>query len=201
VFCELITLTLPASAIQSALARLEPLVCGPRLLGCWYSVLGNEPRIFILNKSGSASDNEQVRGQAIANQGVFALGDLATGICVDTYSTLPCLPDIQTGSFGALYEIRSYELQPARALELAHKGWADVIDVRLGIAPITTVMHSADGQIPRLVHIYPYRDLAQRREIRDTAIATGYWPPKGGADRNQVMRTEIAVPASFSPIR
>ncbi len=90
--------------------------------------------------------------------------------------------------------------RPARS-NWRTKGWADVIDVRLGIAPITTVMHSVDGHIPRLVHIYPYRDLAQRREIRDTAIATGKWPPKGGADRNQVMRTEIAVPAGFSPIR
>ncbi len=200
-FCELITFTLPAAAVRPALARLETLAAGPRLLGCWHTVLGNEPRIFLLNRAERSADNEAARSDAVANAGLLELGDLATTICVDTYATLPCLPDIQTGAFGAFYEIRSYELQPARALELAHKGWADVIDVRLGIAPITTVMHSVGGQVPRLVHIYPYRDLAQRREIRDIAIATGKWPPKGGADRNQVMRTEIAVPAPFSPLR
>lgn len=200
-FCELTTLSIKAGAVKQALARLESLVTGPRLLGCWHTVLGNEPRIFILNRGEPSSDNEGMRQKAVANLGLFELGDLASTICVDTYATLPCLPDIKTGAFGAFYEIRTYELQPAKALELAHKGWADVIDVRLGFAPITTVMHSVDGLIPRLVHIYPYRDLAQRQQIRDAAIATGFWPPKGGADRNQVMRTEIAVPASFSPLR
>lgn len=198
-FCELTTLSIKAGAVKQALERLQSLVTGPHLLGCWYTVLGNEPRIFVLNRGEPSS--EGWRQKAVANLGLFELGDIASTISVDTYATLPCIPDIETGAFGALYEIRTYELQPAKALELAHKGWADVIDVRLRFAPISTVMHSVDGLIPRLVHIYPYRDLAQRQEIRDAAIATGSWPPKGGADRNQVMRTEIAVPASFSPLR
>ncbi len=198
-FCELTTLTIKAGAVKQALDRLQSLVAGPHLLGCWYTVLGNEPRIFVLNRGEPSS--EGLRHKAVANLGLFELGDIASTISVDTYATLPCIPDIETGAFGGLYEIRTYELQPAKALELAHKGWADVIDVRLEFAPISTVMHSVGGLIPRLVHIYPYRDLAQRQQIRDAAIATGFWPPKGGAERNQVMRTEIAIPASFSPLR
>jgi hypothetical protein len=200
VFCELTTLTAKAGDVKQVLACLESSVAGPRLLGCWHTVLGNQPRIFVLSRAERVADHEVLRAQAVGNLGLFGLDELITSISVDTYATLPCLPDIQTGAFGAFYEIRTYELQPTQALGLAHQGWADVIDVRLGLAPITTVMHSVDGLIPRLVHIYPYRDLAERQQIRDAAIATGFWPPKGGANRNQVMRTEIAVPASFSPI-
>lgn len=200
-YCELTTLTTRAGALEQTLEALRAQVEGPRLLGCWYSVMGNEPRVFVLRRAERELDHEAAREQAVSDSGVFALGGLVRKIELDTYSTLPCLPDIQTGEFGPYYEIRSYELQPAEALAAAHRGWAAVIDVRLGVAPITTVMHSVSGHIPRLVHIYPYRSLAQRAEIRETAIATGHWPPKGGAARNQVMRTEIALAASFSPLR
>ena len=42
--------------------------------------------------------------------------------------------------------------------------------------------------------------LAHRLEIRELAVATRQWPPKGGASRNQVMASEMVVPASFSPL-
>ena len=132
--------------------------------------------------------------------GAVAAGLLIESVSSDIYATLPCLPEVPTGKFGTIYEIRSYELHPGGALEAACRGWDEVIAVRLGLAPITAVMHSIGGVVPRLVHIYPYRSLAHRDEIRDAAVATGLWPPKGGSGRNRVMRCEIAVPAAFSPI-
>lgn len=199
-FCELITLSTRAGALRQTLTRLEPLVAGPALLGCWYTILGNVPRIFVLQQAQRAADLPALSQQARENLGIFQAGDLVGDISIDHYATLPCLPNITPGRFGAYYEIRSYELQPQHALQAALTGWASVIDTRLGLAPITTVMHSVNGLVPRLIHIYPYQSLAHRREIRDKAIASGQWPPKGGAQRNQVMRTEITVPASFSPL-
>lgn len=199
-FFELITYTPRPGLLALALQRLEPLVCGPALLGCWHTVMGNTPRIFVLRRSPDHSDHESERAMVVGNQGDMAVADVMQHVERDIYATLPCLPDIQTGAFGAVYEFRVYELQPDAALQAAYTGWADVIQVRLAMAPITTVMHSVGGLVPRLVHIYPYRDLAHRLEIREQAIATGLWPPKGGASRNQVMAAEMAVPARFSPL-
>jgi len=199
-FFELATLDLKPCALGTALERLEPLVCAPRLLGCWYSVLGHRSRIFVLMRQSEQTDHEQARRQAVANQGLMSIADVLEGITIDTWSTLPCLPDIATGAFGSIYEFRFYDLHPMSALEAAYKGWAAVIQSRLDLAPITTVMHSVSGRVPRLLHVYPYRDLQHRQEIRVQAIGTGLWPPKGGAARNQVMAAEIAVPAVFSPI-
>ena len=131
---------------------------------------------------------------------MLGVTDLVRTISFDIYATLPCLPDVATGAFGRVYEFRIYELQPHGALSAALAGWAEVIQTRLALAPITAVMHSVSGQVPRLVHIYPYRDLDHRLQIREQAIATGVWPPKGGSSRNQVMAAEMAVPAPFSPL-
>lgn len=198
-FVEWITYSLRPGASEAALAGLEA-AAGETLLGCWLSVLGGEPRIHALHRAGQSSDHEAARRAAMDNAGPLAIGHLCAGVSRDIFATLPCLPQIVPGAFGSIYEIRSYDLQAAEALALAREGWANVIDVRLAIAPITAVMHSVGGLVPRLVHIYPYRDLAHRAELRDLAIATGKWPPRGGADRNRVMATEIAVPARFSPL-
>ena len=199
-FCELITLTPRPGLLARALADLEALVSGPDLLGCWHTVMGHEPRIFVLRRCGAHSDHEAERRQTVHNTGLMAAADLMRRVDVDVYVTLPCLPDIAVGAFGSVYEFRIYELQPHAALEAAYQGWADVIQVRLNLGPITAVMHSVQGQVPRLVHIYPYRDLAHRLEIREQAIATGVWPRRGGASRNHVMAAEMAVPAAFSPL-
>jgi NIPSNAP len=199
-YCELITLTPRAGMLHEGIRRLESLVAGPELLGCFHTILGNHPRIFVLRRSPAQTEHEVLRAQSVQNTGVMALADLMKSVSFDIYHTLPCLPGIPTGRFGSLYEFRIYELQPMAALEAAHKGWADVIQVRLDLAPITAVMHSVTGQIPRLVHIYPYRDMQERLDIRERAIATGLWPPKGGSSRNQVMAAEMTVPAPYSPL-
>ena len=199
-FCQLTTLAVPAGNVAAALRALEPWVNTPDLLGCWTSILGAEPRIFVLSRAPDHTDHNLIKAQARQNTGLFEAAAQVHTLSVDIYATLPCLPDVTTGQFGRYYEIRSYELYPDEALKLALDGWSSVIHARLGLAPITAVMHSVTGLTPRLVHIYPYQSLAERREIRDKAIATGLWPPKGGAQRNQVMRTEIAIPAAFSPL-
>lgn len=199
-YCELVTIEPAPGQLSGLLEQLQPLVEGPALLGCWTSLLGNAPRIFVLRRTNAEVNHDAMRRAAIANEGLLSLAACARSISFDTFATLPCLPDVVPGAYGALYEFRIYRLQPHGALQAALKGWADVIQARLALAPISAVMHSVSGEVPRLVHIYPYRDMQHRIDIREQAIATGVWPPKGGSARNQVMAAEIAVPAPFSPL-
>jgi len=200
VHLDLVTLTPRPGRLQHALARLEKVVTGPALLGCWTTMLGHAPRIFVLRRAGTHADHDAMRGDVVGNRGVLSLADVVQAIECDTWATLPCLPDVVPGAYGGIYEFRIYALQPMGALQAAITGWADVIQTRLDIAPITAVMHSVSGVVPRLVHIYPYRDMAHRLQVREQAVATGRWPPRGGASRNLVMAAEMAVPAPFSPL-
>ncbi|MFC4626153.1 NIPSNAP family protein [Daeguia caeni] len=183
--------------VLNTLERLKP---QSGIFGVWSSVLGNDHRIYLLTEAAGQS-LESRREDLLAGEGLFAPAPFCEDISTSVFRTLDALPGITEGEHGAIYEIRSYELQPSDALKLAEKGWADVLDVRLSIRPITAVMHSVNGLTPRLVHIYPYKDLAERIAVRNQAIATGKWPPKGGAGRNRVMASELAVPAPFSTIR
>lgn len=186
-----------AAAVLEMLQAAKP---ETGLYGVWRSVIGADDRIYLMTPA-QAQTGEALRSQLLAAKGIFAPAPYCIEIEASRFHTLEALPDVTQGEHGSVYEIRSYELQPSDALALAEKGWADVLDVRLSIKPITTVMHSVDGVAPRLIHIYPYNSLAERIAVRNQAIATGKWPPKGGAGRNRLMATELAVPAAFSTIR
>jgi hypothetical protein len=168
--------------------------------GVLHSVLGAEEQVYLLAEAADL-DGEATRQQLLAADGIFAPTPHCHEVETSRFRTLDALPGLTAGDHGPIYEIRSYELQPHDALNLAEQGWAAVLDVRRGLRPITTVMHSVSGLTPRLVHIYPYASLAQRDEIRAQAISTGKWPPKGGAGRNRLMATELALAAPFSSLR
>ena len=56
------------------------------------------------------------------------------------------------------------------------------------------------GELNTYVHIWVYKDAAERFRIRDEARATGAWPP---ATRGLFVQQEnmFVVPAEFSPLR
>ena len=198
-FLEWITYHVRDGRADDVLADLEQLKPQTGMFAVWSSVLGADHRIYVMTEK-SPGDDATRRADLLAGRGIFTPAPHCESISVSRFRTLDALPLVTEGRHGDIYEIRTYELQPSEALALAEKGWADVLDARLSIRPITAVMHSIDGLTPRLVHIYPYRDLAERIAVRNQAIATGKWPPKGGAGRNRVMATELAVPAPFSTI-
>ena len=167
------------------------------LYACWHSVIGADQRIYLMTEARD-QQGKALREDLLASAGIFAPAPYCEDISTSCFHTLDALPQVTDGALGSVYEIRSYELQPSQALALAEKGWADVLEVRLSIRPITTVMHSVNGLAPRLIHIYPYNSLDERIAVRNQAIASGKWPPKGGAGRNRLMASELAVPASFS---
>jgi hypothetical protein len=58
------------------------------------------------------------------------------------------------------------------------------------------------------MHIWPYKTLDQRNEIRNQMIATGNWPPSakakkegGRAYRLLAQENKIVMPAAFSPLQ
>jgi hypothetical protein len=57
--------------------------------------------------------------------------------------------------------------------------------------------------VTRFVHIWPYPDLNERARVRGEAVKTGIWPPSSGGGPSLLVsqRTDIFLPAAFSPIR
>ena len=100
---------------------------------------------------------------------------------------------------GNLYEIRTYTMQPGVAQQVVAR-WAERIEGRVKFSPLAAAGHNELGPLNQWIHIWAYKDAAERFRVRDEARAGGAWPP---ATRGMFIKQEnmFVVPASFSPLR
>ncbi|MBY0266771.1 MAG: NIPSNAP family protein [Burkholderiales bacterium] len=96
-----------------------------------------------------------------------------------------------------LYEIRTYDIKP-KSLGEVEKRFGEAYEQRKKLSPLAAFFHTEIGPLNQIIHIWPYKDMAERERIRGEAVASGNWPPKIG-EFVLNMRTEIYIPFSFSP--
>jgi hypothetical protein len=96
-----------------------------------------------------------------------------------------------------IYEIRTYQIAPGSLAEV-EKRFGEAYEYRKKYSPLTGFWHTEIGPLNEIIHIWPYKDLADRARIRAEAVKGGNWPPKT-AEFIRKMRSEIVVPFPFVP--
>jgi hypothetical protein len=115
----------------------------------------------------------------------------------------PFLPDVQPGNVGPVFELRYYTLKPGKLPE-TQQGWEKAIPERVKLSPLVTAGGVEFGRANGFVHIWAYKSMDQRMQIRDEARKKGIWPPPappGGGDRLITQENKILLPASWSPLQ
>jgi len=95
-----------------------------------------------------------------------------------------------------IYEIRTYTLKPGCVAEY-EKRFESSLANRLKYSDLAAFWHTDFGPLNQVVHVWPYKDLNQRDEVRIRASQEQDWPPKG-SDLILSMKSEIFTPAPFS---
>ena len=96
-----------------------------------------------------------------------------------------------------IYEVRTYDLKPHSVAEV-EKRFGEAYEFRKKLSPLAAFWHTEIGPLNQIIHVWPYKDMAERERIRTEAAASGNWPPKIG-EFVLNMRTEIFIPFAFSP--
>ncbi|MBV8392943.1 MAG: NIPSNAP family protein [Alphaproteobacteria bacterium] len=96
-----------------------------------------------------------------------------------------------------IFEIRTYLLKPGTAPQ-ADAAFAERIEARAKLSPIAGFWRTEVGTLNQIIHIWPYKDVNERDQIRAEAVKSGVWPPKI-ADFVLDMESKIVHPAPFSP--
>jgi hypothetical protein len=119
----------------------------------------------------------------------------------EIYNPCPFSPKLEPRRIGPVFEIRNYTLAPG-AIPGMMERWAAKVDERVKLSPLAGVWYSELGGLNSWVHIWAYRDAADRQRIRAEAVAKGLWPP-GGAASGLVLKQEnkIVLPAACSPLQ
>jgi hypothetical protein len=111
----------------------------------------------------------------------------------------PFSPKMEPRQLGGLYEIRTYTMLPGVTPTVVER-WAERIEGRTKISPLAFCGHTELGPLNQWIHVWAYKDAAERFAVRDKARAAGAWPP---ATRGLFVKQEnmFAIPAAFSPLR
>ena len=69
-----------------------------------------------------------------------------------------------------IFEIRTYQLKPG-TVPNAVQAFADKIENRVKLSPLAGFWHTEVGELNKIIHIWPYKDINERNEIRAKAEA------------------------------
>ncbi|WP_372619203.1 NIPSNAP family protein [Falsiroseomonas sp.] len=200
---ELATLSTAIGAAPQAASAITAW-CGDsgakgRLLGLWGTDLGALNQVLVLRSFASPEELHAERQRTQASTSPFGGGAWLTAMAQDTYTPLPWLPPVEPGSFGPVYEVRTYVVKP-QGLPPLIESWRNQLPGRLELSKLLVAMHTTDGPT-RFTHIWPYPSTNDRAATRAGAIKRGTWPPKGGPDNlTGDMRSWICLPLPGSPL-
>jgi hypothetical protein len=169
----------------------------PALLACWYSDIGAVNRILLIRAIGDEAANRERRLAALASSNPFGIGELIIGMAMDTYVPFDFIAPLRPGTFGPVYEVRTYELKPG-GLAPTRELWRKAVPGRSTLSPVLAAMTSVTGAVTRFLHIWPYKSFDERARLRDKAVADGLWPPPGGPGHLVSQQVDIYLPAQFS---
>jgi hypothetical protein len=96
-----------------------------------------------------------------------------------------------------IYEIRTYRIAPGSLAEV-EKRYGEAYEYRKKYSELTAFLHTEIGPLNEVVHIWGYKDLADRARIRAESSKDANWPPKI-SEFVREMRSEIITPFGFIP--
>lgn len=203
-YYELATLSTVIFGAGKAAPLIEEYVKAPEakgtLLGAWFSDIGSLNEVYILRGFETQQDLLDERERAHRSDNPFGCMDLLTDLKMESFTALDFLPPVETGEFGPIYEIRTYNMRLNALNELTEK-WEDAMPGRSEYSPLSIAMYATDGT-PRLTQVWPYKSLEDRTKARAQSVADGKWPPVGGPDcLTTDMTSTIALPLGFSPLK
>lgn len=171
-----------------------------RFLGAWGTDIGMLNRVFLLRGFDSLDEMMAERERALMSADPFGCTEHLVKLNMESLHSLSFMPPVEPGSFGPIYEFRTYRAKLNGLRELEEK-WRGAVPGREEYSRLTLAAYGLDGE-PRLTQIWPYESLAARSEARAKSVADGKWPPKDGpASLMPEMTSQIALPLPFSPLQ
>ena len=175
------------------------------LVASFHTEIGPLNQVIQIWSYGDVAERERVR--AGTSEAGAVIGEFVVQERTDDIVPFAISPDIKPGTVGPFFEVRTYRYADGDVPKIV-RAWEAALPARLALGPLVLVGSSESGGVNTLLHIWPYRTLDERWELRRTLREAGVWPPLVVARRQGLpeyellhMENKIVVPAAFSPLR
>ena len=178
------------------------------LAAFWHTEIGPLNQILHVWPYKDLEERARIRA-AVVKDKVWPpnIGEFIVKQQSDIMIPFPFSPELKPANVGPFFELRTYTYF-AGGLPLLMKNWENAIDVRLKFGPVCALWYSELGALNKFIHIWPYRTLNERMDIRSKAEATGLYPPNVKAVKEGgkvypliTQENKILMPSAFSPLQ
>lgn len=108
-------------------------------------------------------------------------------------------PKLEPRTLGGIYEI-CIDQYAAGAIPGVIERWSEALAPRVRLSPLVAAWHSEIGALNKWVHIWAYKDAAERQRVLGEAAARANWPPASPPGTLLKSQNMLVVPAPFSPL-
>ena len=199
---ELTTIELAPGAVHRVTELLQAQLGGRsnHLLGVWTTEIGQVNNVVVLHRYESDDLTAATSNAFKRASWLHPLSEVIVDIQTDQFRLFPYVTDPAPGTYGPLYEMRSYLFRPGRLDELI-ESWREPLKQRVELSLAPLVMYAITGPLLKFVHIWPYADFAERARVRQRSVSDGIWPPKNGPSRLLKQESSLLTPTAFSPMK
>jgi hypothetical protein len=173
-----------------------------RFGGFWRTEVGTLKQIIHVWPYNDLNERDRIRAEAVRS-GVWPvkIQDSILEMESKILHPAPFSPHFEPGEHGNLYEFRTYTYGPGHVAKVM-EAWAPLVKARAAISPLIFAGYTELGPLNQWVHVWAYKNMADRETRRAQAMKPGQWPPPR-AEGVVLLRQEstFAVPAKWSPLR
>ncbi len=178
------------------------------LAAFWHTEIGPLNQIVHIWPYKDMEERTRIRATAVKDKAwPPSIGEFLVNMRSDIFIPFDISPELKPANVGPYFEMRTYTYAPGE-LPVIMKNWENAIQARLKYSPLTAAWYSDVGGLNKFVHIWPYKSLDQRWEIRNKIRADGVWPPSDVAEKQGgrgytllSQENKILMPAAFSPLK
>ena len=180
------------------------------LFAFWHTEIGPLNQIIHVWGYKDLAERSRVRAEAVKDAANWPpkIREFIVSQRSEIMNPLPVSPDVKPGKMGPCYEMRIYTLAGGAEVPKLVKLWERGLPERTKFSPLCAAWVSEFGALNQFIHIWPYKSVDERNEIRKKAQATGMWPPsvlakKEGLPPYEILKQEnkILMPSAFSPLQ
>jgi len=172
-----------------------------KLAAFWHTEVGPLNQIIHVWAYDSFEQRAKVRTAATKEEGwPPPIREFVVSQQSEIFNPAPFSPPLEPRTVGPLFEMRQYTLI-AGAIPGLIERWSEKIEARTKFSPLVGGWYSEFGALNKWVHIWAYKDAAERSSVRAAAAASGNWPARNPPGTVVKQENALLIPAAFSPIR
>lgn len=171
-----------------------------RLAGFWHTEIGPLNQVIHIWPYEDMNQREEIRMQATSSTWPPNTSELTLKMQSEIFTPAPFMAPMGRRDIGPMYEMRIYTYPSADAIQRVLDAWGEVIVEREKLSPLAGCWYAEVDGLHKFIHLWAYRNLDERRRVREETREKGIWPPRAGVSPTN-MENKILIPASFSALQ